>query len=713
MLEKKLSDLAALYSVATSYRSIDGDEVEVSPETLRSVLSALHVDTSSEAAIHESLEAVDTRQWQSPLPPAIVIRDDTELTVPVRSQKDVPIEVSIEREDGTISALELAEDDVDQRTVDGTELVESRWTIPSGQQLGYHRLHVTSLESADDDRLQVYSAELIVTPARLTLPERAKGRHWGYLLQLYGLRSSKSWAIGDFADLAEFADLAARRQGASFVMVNAFNAGGLSDRDPSPFAASSRRYLDPLYIRVEDIHEVSYLPPAVRALIDWESDDQARHNVAGEVIDRDAVWEAKRSALEVVFSHPRSGARQAQFEDFRSRGGTALESFAFWCAAAEQLGPRSSEWPGYVRGKNANYQDRESLRRFKQRAASRMEFFVWLQWIAEQQLLAASDAARAAGLSIGIVRELSFGDDPEGAEAWTNPNLLARKIHVGSPPTQQAPRGEDSAQSPLHPDALRALAYEPFRAVVRAALRGAQGLSLAQIDSVFRQWWIPAGNDPADGTYVDADAEAVLGIIALEAHRADAVVFTRNEAGLSDEQRGLLRDRGFIGSTILWDESESGLPVVGDWPEATLALVGDPDSTPTSGFLAGEHLELREQLGLLTSSLEEERAIDERVRRKVIERLIAMGLLSKDASEREILQALYAYLTRTQAQFVGVPVADAVGGRRPNYQPASADAYPSWKLPLVDGGVAPVLVDNFFDTVRVITLARLLSEVSS
>ena len=60
--------------------------------------------------------------------------------------------------------------------------------------------------------------------------------------------------------------------------------------------------------------------------------------------------------------------------------------------------------------------------------------------------------------------------------------------------------------------------------MVRTVLRDSGGIRVDHIIGLFRLWWIPAGGAPADGTYVRYDHEALLGILALEAQRAGAVV---------------------------------------------------------------------------------------------------------------------------------------------------------------------------------------------
>jgi 4-alpha-glucanotransferase len=94
-------------------------------------------------------------------------------------------------------------------------------------------------------------------PAYAPVPDQ---RSWGFTLQLYSLRSRSSWGHGDLRDLADFAAWAARDLGAGFVLVNPLHAAEpLPPVSDSPYLPMSRRWISPLYLRIEDIAELSAL----------------------------------------------------------------------------------------------------------------------------------------------------------------------------------------------------------------------------------------------------------------------------------------------------------------------------------------------------------------------------------------------------------------------------------------------------------------------
>ena len=135
------------------------------------------------------------------------------------------------------------------------------------------------------------------------------------------------------------------------------------------------------------------------------------------------------------------------------------------------------------------------------------------------------------------------------------------------------------------------------------------------------------------------------------------------------------------------------------------------DLPPTSGYLAHEHIELRDRLGLLTRSVEDETAAAEADLEAVLGQLRDLGLLDADAAERDKVEALHRFLLLTPAKLVGVALADAVGDRRAINQPGTYDEYPNWRLPLSDGVGHPLLLEDVTTSVRAQSLARIMEDL--
>ncbi|MGC3003142.1 4-alpha-glucanotransferase, partial [Streptomyces sp. G35A] len=554
-------------------------------------------------------------------------------------------------------------------------------------------------------------AHLIVAPPRLPAPP---ARSYGLLVQLYSLLSRRSWGMGDLGDLAELAGWAGRALGAGFVQVNPLHAAVPgAPTDPSPYRPSSRRFPDPVHLRVEDVPEFAGVQDRdrVRALL--ERAERLRRAVLheGALIDRDAVWEAKREALELVHEVPLGPGRRAACADFLAEQGQALEDHATWCALAEVHGGDWHRWPAALRDPRS-----AETARARRELSDRVDFHSRLVWLTDAQLTAAQRTAREAGMPLGIVHDLAVGVHPGGADAWAQQEYFAAGMSVGAPPDAFNARGQDWGLPPWRPDRLAASGYAPFRALLSALFRYAGALRIDHVMGLFRLWWVPEGHPPTEGTYVRYDAEAMLAVLVLEASRAGAVVIGEDLGTVEPGVREALRERGVYGTSVLWFERDwagDGRPLPPEsWRADCLATATTHDLPPTAARLTGEHVDLRDSLGLLTRPLAEERAEAAADVDEWLELLTRLGLLEPDGggapAEEAGIRAVHRYLLRTPARMIGVWLPDGVGDRRPQNLPGTWDQYPNWRLPIADAQGRPVTLEELAASPRLRSLIEVL-----
>jgi 4-alpha-glucanotransferase len=538
-------------------------------------------------------------------------------------------------------------------------------------------------------------------PARGGGPERAAlagatapappARSWGFALQLYSLRSRRSWGHGDLRDLADLATWSARELGGSFVLINPLHAAEpVPPVSPSPYLPMSRRFTSPLYLRIEDIPEYAGLPGRERERIETLAAPLRARSATSDLIDRDAVWRAKRAALEIIYRVPLSDRRRAAFERFRAREGRPLDDWSRWCVLAEIHGP---DWRKF-----GEFRDVRKAEVVSGRFGAGADFHAWLQWLADDQLAAAQHAAREAGMGIGLIRDLAVGTYPGGADAWACQDVLVPGMSVGAPPDEFNQRGQDWTQPPWHPQRLAEQDYAPLAGLIGSGLRHSGGLRVDHVMGLLRLWWVPAGMSPDRGTYVRYDHEAMVGVLAREARRAGALAIGEDLGTVEPWIRGYLAARGVLGTSMLWFErDERGLPLPPEqWRRASLATVGTHDVPPAAAFVTGEQVVLRARLGLLTRPQAAERSAAASAVSAWRDALAGQGLLTAGApqSPHAFTVALYGYLARTPAALIGVSLADAVGDRRPQNMPGTVSEYPNWQMPLCDGEGRAVLLED-------------------
>ncbi|NUR07565.1 MAG: 4-alpha-glucanotransferase [Nocardioidaceae bacterium] len=697
-LSPELTALAQSYGVATEYWDWKGHRVEVSGETVHRVLAAMGVHADDPA---EALRRRHEEPWLRMLPPCVVAVRGEPHRFWVHVDHGAPAEAFVTLEGGTELRVPQVEHWVDPRHVGDRLVGEATFELPGDLPLGYHTLRAVSGESSA-------TAPLVVTPAWLGLPDRlADGHGWGFAVQLYSVRSHRSWGVGDLADLADLAVWSAADLAADFVLVNPLHAAEpTAPMEPSPYLPASRQFFNPLYVRVDRVPEYADLPARARATVDGLATGVHLDLDDADVIDRDTAWTAKRAALELVHEVPRSIGREKDFRAFCRRGGEALRDFATWRVLALEHGTDHRTWP-------AELQDPASpaVMAVRDAHADAVDLEMWLQWVLDEQLQSAQARAVSAGMALGTMHDLAVGVHPGGADAWRLRSTYATGIQVGAPPDPFNQVGQNWSQPPWRPDRLEELGYQPFRDMIASVLRHAGGVRVDHVIGLFRLWWVPEGMRPSEGTYVRYDHEAMVGVLALEAHRAGAVVVGEDLGVVEPSARDYLASRGILGTSILWFErDEEGRPLAAErWRELCLASVTTHDLPPTAGYLAGDHVRLRERLGLLTRPLEEEVAADDAEREAWLAELRHRGLLHDGAGPDEVVRALHAYLALTPARLRCVALTDAVGDRRTQNQPGTTDEYPNWRVPLSGPDEKPLLLEDVLGSERAAELARAVS----
>ncbi|MEU5399173.1 4-alpha-glucanotransferase [Streptomyces sp. NPDC005963] len=680
-----LARLAALHGVATHSHGAGG-AVPVPEATVVAVLAALDVDAADTTAIRRALDRAESAAADRLLPPTVVLW--RAIAAPGSGAASIgPPPALAHLPEGTSLWI----------TLEGEPSTTARGPAPAwdGLPCGVHRLRAETSDGRSEH------ACLIVAPDRA--PAVPSHSH-GFLVQLYSLLSERSWGMGDVGDLAELARWSALSSGADFIQVNPLHSGVPAApgalADPSPYRPSSRLFPDPVHLRIEDVPEYAYVVGAERARLDRLGEKAARLRESvldkGALIDRDAVWALKRSALEVVFRVPLGPGRTADYCAFLAERGRALDEHATWCALAEVHGPDWRRWPKELRDPCS-----AATRRARGELRDRVEFHSRAAWAIDRQLIATARAARDAGMTIGVVHDLAVGVHPGGADVWARSGLFATGMSVGAPPDAFNARGQGWGLPPWRPDALAASGYAPYRELLRGLLRYAGGVRIDHVMGLFRLWWIPDGSPPTDGTYVQYDAEAMLAVLVLEADRAGAVVIGEDLGTVGKGVREALAHRGVLGTSVLWFERDWAgdghrLPPHA-WREGCLATATTHDLPSTAARLTGTQVELRARLGLLTEPVERERSRERTDVHGWLRLFQGLGLLPEGAEggedEEEQIRAAYRFLLRTPARLVGIWLPDAVGDRRPQNLPGTCDEYPNWRLPVADAEGRPVTLE--------------------
>lgn len=673
MTPERIGRLAASYGIASEFRDARGQIVTAETDVQVRLLESMGV------RVADALQAESRAQAAIPgaLPPAMVVRADKgrvaiDLKGVIESPKvawHIVFENGKERRGGT---------EVVRKAPDGAALPNGHLVL-SDIPCGYHELRL------DGGRVRT---TLIVTPGRCWLPAGlSQGqRWWGISLQLYLLRSSRNWGIGDFGDLERFVTWAAGL-GCQIVGLNPLHQMFTDQPESaSPYSPATRRFLNILYIDVEAIPE--FETSQASALIRTQEFRSALERCrAAPHVDYTTVTALKLDALRLVYAEFESGAassRQREFGDFLDSAGDILEHASLFQALrnhhsqGDQAIDDPQLWPaGFRSAVSAEAREFARLHRHE------IRFFGWMQWIADRQLAAAQQAATDAGMEIGLYRDLAVGCDRTGSETWSQPSDFMTGTQVGAPPDILNPAGQNWGLPPFNPAALIAQSYKPFIDLVRANMRHAGGLRIDHVMALQQLYCIPQGLSAAQGAYVRYPLSDLVGILALESHRHRCLVVGEDLGTVPPGFRERMATANILSYRVLFfehDEAAVGFIAPEAYPRLAVAVAGSHDLPTLRGWWQGSDIGLKQSLGLYPS--EDEAASQQTMRdreRAGVSVALDLGASPEGVTEQQFSAAVHRFLGQTSCILAMTQLDDLLGEQSPVNVPATSTEHANWR----------------------------------
>ncbi|HEY0613683.1 MAG TPA: 4-alpha-glucanotransferase, partial [Candidatus Elarobacter sp.] len=469
-------------------------------------------------------------------------------------------------------------------------------------------------------------------------------------------------------------------RGASYVGINPLHAVFRADPEAaSPYAASSRVWLNWLCIAVDDVPE-SRRPPARNVMRRRGRRETVQELRAAPRVEYARVAAVKDELLRACFAGLGDDAqRSAEFDAWCAAHGEALVRFAVFETLVARYGRDLAAWPSTF-GSPAS----PDVALFAAAEHDEVRFAMYLQWLAAEQLAAvAADAARHG---VHLYRDLAVGVDANAADVWADAGAYVRGVTVGAPPDVLNTLGQDWGLPPLDPRALTRSGYGELLTLLQANCRCAGALRIDHAFSLARLYWIPRGGDPRSGTYVTYPLDDLCGIVNLASVREGCVVIGEDLGTVPEGFRERMEASGVLSYRILFFERRlDGAFVAPEaYPALALAASGTHDLPTIAAWLRGEDLELRERLGLLETPLEAARITRAADRARLLETLIAHGDLAPDERDDDvaIVVAANRYLAATPCAIVMAQLDDVLEEREPVNVPGTSMEYPNWRRKL-------------------------------
>jgi len=529
-----------------------------------------------------------------------------------------------------------------------------------------------------------FAIRVIVVPSQAFVPASLEhARAWGIAAQLYSLRSDASAGIGDFGDLARIAALAAD-QGAALVALNPLHQLSLSNPVASPYAPLSRYALNALYI------DVGAAAREFGVAIDERGISGLR---AAALIDYPAVARYKLHALSQIFAALRERRPWDAFvrDDPRVRSGAIYEAIMERAHARDSSVYSWRQWP-------LRLQDCRSraVKRFAAAHAPRVDFYCFVQWLADRQLASAS--ASASSMTIGLYRDLAVGDDLSGADVWCDPAAFALDLSVGAPPDPLNAAGQNWGLPPLHPRALIERGYDPFISLLRANMRHAGALRIDHVMGLKRLFCIPRRR-PSGGAYLNYDFEAMLGIVCLESVRRQCMVVGEDLGTMPEGFRERTEAARIFSCRVLLFEREwdGRFRAPQAYPRDAVASSGTHDLPTLAGYWTAADVATRERLGWESGeAAQHDRADRAATRERLLDALVEQRCLDPKHADAlraagadiagdqltDLLVAAYRFLARVESRLVLLQLEDGVGSVDQVNVPGTVDEEPNWRRKL-------------------------------
>lgn len=693
-----LERLAALHGIGGSYHDFKGELKYISTPTKAAILDVMGIANSGARAIDAAIDAADTVHWMRMLPAATVVTVGAQapayVSIPLalKAQQliwSITLEYGAERS-GSIALENLKI--VERGALDKRTFARLQLDLPSDLPLGYHTLKV------ELDTGLAGESRLIVTPTVSFEPERIRRgeRVWGIAVQLYSLRSARNWGVGDFRDLRDLVTRVAPL-GCGIIGLNPLHA--LMPANPahiSPYSPSSREFLNVLYIAIEDVLELETCAAARQLVANEEFQRKLAALRATEAVDYVQVAAAKFSVLQLLYDEFRAQhlahdtPRARLFKQYVEERAEPLQRHAIFDALDAHWrlqGPQYWGWPSWPE----EYRDPLSpaVNRFARERASDVEYFIYLQWLAEEQLTGSQRLARELGMPIGLYGDVAVGANPGGSETWSNRHLYLQDASVGAPPDALALKGQDWGIPPQHPEELRAQRYEPFVVMVRNNMRPVAALRLDHAMTLFRLWWVPRGMSSAQGAYVHYPLDDLIAILALESHRNECIVIGEDLGTVPEEVRlAMERYRIYHYKVLLFEREHSGrFKSPQEYVPHALATATTHDLPTLRGWWGGHDIELRERLNLYPSEAIKNEVHASRAgeRLSMVQALNEEGLWHWQSHEPlpeyspALARAIHAYLGLSASHVVMLQIEDLIGMTDAVNVPGTDQEHANWQ----------------------------------
>ena len=317
-------------------------------------------------------------------------------------------------------------------------------------------------------------------------PLRIRGNRWkaaGVVIPVFSLRSEGSCGVGDFGDLKAMVDWTVLTRMRVIQLLPVYDTTIHKNwLDSYPYNSISIYALHPQYV---DLRQLPKLADE-KEMAEYEERRVALN--ALPQVDYEAVSALKQEYLHAVFRREgKEMLSSERFTAFFKRNEDWLVPYAAFCVLRDRFGTADFHaWPEY-----AEYRT-EDVRAFCRPSAPAYEevsYYYYVQFCLHEQLLAASDYARAKGII--LKGDIPIGISRNSVEAWKEPHYFNLNGQAGAPPDDFSANGQNWGLPTYNWDVMEQDGYAWWMKRFRKMSEYFDAYRIDHILGFFRIWEIP------------------------------------------------------------------------------------------------------------------------------------------------------------------------------------------------------------------------------
>lgn len=686
-----LSKLAYALGIATKFSDagLVNKEYDVNEDIIKFFVNKFGYKADSEADIKKSLEDFANRRWQRTLESIYIVNSPDlkfDVVIPKTNENDV---FNVKLKNQATGQIIIPPFTTDNTGETQEKYIKLTVSINQILEIGYYDL-TFSFDSRSSKSV------LAVAPSKCYELDALKdNKLWGFAIQLYSLKSSRNWGVGDFTDLNEIVKLCAK-SGADIIGLNPLNV--LTHNYPeeaSPYQSISRLFLNPIYIDVEAV-------PEFQEIFEKDLKPKIEDVRNTEFISYSLVYNLKMEVLKQLydkFKTKSDGRRQLAFKNFCQEKGAELDKLTIFQSIYDEKTKIS--WGGWRAWEEEfKHPDSLAVKNYAKSNEDKINFFKYLQFEAHRQFELSYQEVKTSGLKIGFYRDLAVGVGQDSAELWSEPDLFIKEAGAGAPPDYFFPSGQRWGLGAFNPFVLKEKAYVPFIKILRANMACSGALRIDHVMSLMRLYVIPDNFEL--GTYIYYNFEEMLNIVALESCLNKCTIVGESIGNVPAGFLPKIETKNIHSLSVLWSERwDMGWGLFKspeDYPHNSFVSVGTHDMAPLKCWWFGYDIKEMRKLNIIETDAAMNDAYHKREidRAKLLESLDNNNVWPKDNPRQGnyiygenypegIEEAVNKFVARSNCKVFLAELENILGvDKMQNLPGTDRDKHPNWraKLPI-------------------------------